>query len=301
MSYKKGILLVFLTAVISGFSIFINKFGVKGINPYVFTFSKNIVVALLLFSIILAFKEIKALKKLKKSQWLNLALVGLIGGSIPFLLFFKGISIISSANAAFIHKLMFLFVAVLAVAFLKERLNKKFLIAAALLLAGNFLLLKFTWTGIGVGEVLVLIATLFWAGENVLSKHLLQTISPRIVAFGRMFFGSLFIFLFLFASGNIAPLASMGAGHWIWVLVTSVLLFGYVITWYTGLKYVDVSVAASVLLVGSVITALLNLIFLHNMVALVHAIGLAAIASGAIIAVYSKKNYAISTATPRCT
>ena len=55
MENKKGLLLVFLTAVISGFSIFINSYGVKGFDSSVFTFSKNIVVALFLFSIIIFF------------------------------------------------------------------------------------------------------------------------------------------------------------------------------------------------------------------------------------------------------
>ncbi len=300
MSYKKGLILVFLTAVISGFSIFINKFGVKGINPYVFTFSKNIAVALLLLSVVLALKEWKTLKELKRPHWLKLLLVGLIGGSIPFLLFFKGLSVISSANAAFIHKIMFVFVAVLAITLLKEKLDKWFFATAALLLLGNFLLLKFSWS-FGFGEFLILLATVFWAGENVLSKHLLKELSPRVVAFGRMFFGSMFILAFLFATGNISHITTLGASHWIWVAITSVLLFGYVFTWYSGLKHVEVSVATCILLLGSVITTLLNLVFLGVTMPFLQVLGMLATTSGVAIVILlaSKKNYAISTATPR--
>jgi len=303
MSYKRGILLVFITAVISGFSIFINKFAVSGIDPFVFTFSKNIFVALPLFSLIIAFKEIKALKMLKRNQWFNLAVVGLIGGSIPFLLFFKGLSIISSANASFIHKTMFVFVAVLAMLFIKEKLNKGFFLAAVLLLVGNFLLLKFVWAGIGLGDILILFATIFWAGENVLSKHLLADITPRVLAFARMFFGSLFILVFLLFTGGISSMATMRLNHWLWVLVTSILLFGYVITWYTGLKEIEVSLATSILLLGSVITTLLNIVFFNSIVSMAQAIGMATLAFGAFLVVFFafKTNYAISTATPRCT
>jgi len=303
MSYKRGLLLVFLTAVISGFSIFINKFGVSGINPYLFTFLKNSIVALLLLSLIIAFQEVKSLKMLKRTQWLNLILVGLIGGSIPFLLFFKGLSIISSANASFIHKTMFIFVAVLAMAFLKEKLNKGFFLAAALLLVGNFLLLRFIWKDIGLGDGLILIATIFWAGENVLSKHLLAGMSPRVLAFGRMFFGSLFTLVFLFITGGITSIGSIGASHWLWILATSILLFGYVITWYTGLKEIEVSLATSILLLGSVITTILDFVFSYSVLTLAQAAGLAAITSGAFLVVIFtiKKNYAFSTATPKCT
>ncbi|MFH1638214.1 MAG: DMT family transporter [Candidatus Woesearchaeota archaeon] len=290
MSYKKGLLLVFLTAVISGFSIFLNKFGVNGINPYFFTFSKNIAVALLLLSVILVMGELKAVKQLKRDQWLKLGLVGLIGGSIPFLLFFKGLSIISSANAAFIHKIMFFFVAVLALIFLKEKINKSFIVAAALLLVGNFFLLRFTWNNLGFGELLILLATLFWAGENVLSKHLLKDLTPKIVAFGRMFFGSIFILAFLMATGNMSA-ANLGLSHWLWIAVTSLLLFGYVITWYTGLKHIEVSTATCVLLLGSVITTVLSSIFLSQAVTISEILGMAAITSGvALTAILASKS-----------
>lgn len=53
MIKNKGYFLVLGTAFISGFSIFINKFGVSVINPYIFTFLKNAVVALILCAIIL--------------------------------------------------------------------------------------------------------------------------------------------------------------------------------------------------------------------------------------------------------
>ena len=49
MNKNKGFLLVLATAFISGLSIFINKFGVSVINPYIFTGLKNIIIALRLF------------------------------------------------------------------------------------------------------------------------------------------------------------------------------------------------------------------------------------------------------------
>ncbi|MBT4175080.1 EamA family transporter, partial [archaeon] len=97
MDKKRGILLVLLTAIISGFSIFINKLGVQGIDPYIFTFLKNTLVAVFLFSIIILAYQYKKLKQLKLKQWFQLALVGLLGGSIPFLLFFKGLTLTSGA------------------------------------------------------------------------------------------------------------------------------------------------------------------------------------------------------------
>lgn len=257
---KKGILLILSTAVISGFAIFINQFGVKQVSPYIFTGLKNIVVALVLFSFILLIKEWKGFKKLRKKDWLFLLFIGLLGGSIPFLLFFKGLSISGGAEAAFIHKLMFLFVAILAPIFLKEKLRANILIGLIFLFLGAVFLFNIKdKLALNPGVLLILAATLFWSIEQILSKKMVSRISPRIVAFGRMFFGSIFIIIFWLFSGQFQLLAEINISQISWVLISSAILFAYVFTWYSGLKYVPVTFASAVLSLGAPITSLLTL------------------------------------------
>ena len=222
---SKGMLLVFATAIISGFAIFINSYGVKSFDPYLYTFLKNLVVALFLVGLLLGLKEFKQLKKLKKKDWLLLAIIGLIGGSIPFLLFFKGLSLTTAASGSFVHKTMFIYVAILAGVFLKEKLPSRLLIAGALLLMGNLYFLKFLPSGVQTGDLLVLAATLFWAVENTISKYALRTLSPRIVAFGRIGIGSGFIALFLLFTGGFGSISLLIALHWPWGLISARFLF----------------------------------------------------------------------------
>lgn len=258
---SKGIILVFGTAIISGFAIFLNSFGVKGFDPYLYTFLKNALVALFLVGLLLGVKEFSNLKKLRKRDWFLLAIIGLVGGSIPFLLFFKGLSMTAVASGAFIHKTMFIYVAILAAVFLKEKIPNRLFIAGALLLMGNLYFLKFLPVSLQIGDLLVLTAALFWAVENVISKYALKTLSPRIVAFGRMGIGSIFIALVLLFTGGFSAISTLTALHWQWVLISGIILFGYVTTWYTGLKYIKVSTATIILLLGSPITLLLTFIF----------------------------------------
>src|SRR4030066_438213 len=258
---NKGLLLVLGTAAISGFAFFFNSFSVKGFDPYLYTFLKNLVVALFLVGLLLGLKKFKQLKKLKKKDWLLLAIIGLVGGSIPFLLFFKGLSLTTAASGAFIHKTMFIYVAILAAVFLKEKIPSKLFITGALLLVGNLYFLKFLPVSFQMGDLLVLAATLFWAVENIISKHALKTLSPRTVAFGRMGIGSIFIAIFLIFTGGFSTVSTLTVLHWQWVLISAVILFGYVTTWYTGLKYTNVSTATIILLLGSPITSLLTFIF----------------------------------------
>ncbi|MBU4502020.1 MAG: DMT family transporter [Nanoarchaeota archaeon] len=279
---KKGINLIFLTALISGVSIFVNKLGVTGINPYIFTFGKNIIAMVFLFSMILLFKNFNQIKKLKRKEWIKLSVIGLLGGSIPFLLFFKGLSMTSGATAAFIHKTMFIYVVILASIFLKEKINKKILAGVFILMLGNLLLLKINNFAFNTGDLLVLVATLFWATENTISKYVLKTIPSKIVAFGRMSFGSLFILIFLVISGNVKNMVVLTTSEVLWIILTSGFLFLYVFTWYSGLKHVKVSLATSILLLGSPITTLLSISFLGTVITLTQLIGILLVPLGVL-------------------
>jgi len=152
-------------------------------------------------------------------------------------------------------------VAFLAIFFLKEKIDKKFLFGGLILFFGNLILLKKLPHSLNLGDFLVFLATLFWALENVISKYALRELKGRIVAWGRMFFGSFFIFLFLLNTNQLHLISGFTLEQINWVIITAIILFGYVMTWYSGLKYIPVSQATVILLFGSSITTLLSLIF----------------------------------------
>ncbi|MBD3304602.1 EamA family transporter [Candidatus Woesearchaeota archaeon] len=285
---KKGHAFVLLTALISGVSIFVNKFGVEGINPYLFTWSKNILVVLLLFSLLILFKDLKTFKTLNNKQWLKLVAIGFFGGSIPFLLFFKGLSMSPSSTAALLHKSMFIFVSALAVLFLKEKMNKGFIVAAILLFAGNLFLLKLTNLSFGIPELLILIAVLFWSTETIISKNTLKELPSNVVAFGRMFFGAIFILIFLLATGNMGQFLELTLPQLGWIALTSAFLLLYVTTWYAGLKYTPASVAASILVLGSAITTILSIAYAGSF-SIVEILGIGLISAGVITAICTSR------------
>jgi len=260
MHQTKGILYVLTTAIISGVSIYVNGLAVKFANPYVFTGIKNLLVGLAFLSLILLVKEWKSIKALKRKDWLRLILIGLIGGSIPFLLFFQGLSLTMAVKGSFIHKTMFIYVSFLAIIFLKEKLNKSLLLGLGALLVGNVLFLQIKPQALQMGDLLILIATLFWAIEIIIAKKALKNLSPKIVAWGRIFFGAMFIFTFLMVTGQAGQIFSYSLIQWQWILITSVFLFAYVFTFYHGLKYVRASVATAILALGAPITGLITLI-----------------------------------------
>lgn len=303
MSQGKGLVLVFLTAVVSGVSIFVNNFAVKGFNPFVFAFLKNVIVAAFLLSLIVLLREWPSVKGLSRKQVGKLAAIGLIGGSIPFLLFFYALKLTTAINAGFIHKTLFLWASVFALFFLKERLDKRFAAAAFLLLAGNFIL--FDISSFALPEILVLGATLFWAAEITLSKHVLKDLPGSIVAFGRMFFGSIFILAFLALTGQSSGLFELTLEQWAWAVISSLFLLAYVFTWYSGLKHLPVHKATTVLLLAQPVTVALSFAFLGKAVSVHQVLGLLLILAGVFLVtgygflVHNTKTKGLSIATER--
>lgn len=261
--HRKGVYFALATAVISGFSIYINKFAVMEMkDPFVFTTVKNLAVALMLLALVILPKALPQLRSLSGKHWLTLGAIGCIGGSIPFLLFFYGLSLSTAPSAAFIHKTLFIWVAILAVFFLGERPGKFHIAALVTLVGGNILLLGWpsSWA-LGQAELLVFVATMLWAVEAIIAKRVMGQVSSNVAAFGRMFFGAIVMLIFLALTGKLDIVAILSGQQLGWIAVTSLFLFGYVSCYYAGLKYAPASIVASILVLGSVITSLLYAVF----------------------------------------
>ena len=137
MSNEKGIMFGFITALISGVSIFVNSFGVSLSDPFVYTTIKNALVVVFILSTFFIFKNMRELSALTKKQIAQLVIIGLIGGSVPFLLFFYGLSLGIASVSSFIFRSLFIFASLMAVFYLKEKIDHRFFIGALIVFIGN--------------------------------------------------------------------------------------------------------------------------------------------------------------------
>ncbi|MFC1687115.1 DMT family transporter [Patescibacteria group bacterium] len=257
--------LALATAVISGVATFVAKKAVTVVSdPVVFTLLKNAIVAMLLIGLAVVFTKFKELKGLRKKDWTKLIAIGVVGGSIPFILFFTGLTMTTAVSAGMIHKTLFIWVALLAVPFLKERVGWKQAAAFILLIGGSFALGGFKGFQFGIGELMVLVATLFWAVENIIAKKALANLSSLLVAGARMVFGSVILLAVVGFQGNLSLIGGLNAEQWIWTLIPALFLIGYVTTWYTALKHAPASLVASLLVPAALITNVLSLVFLDK-------------------------------------
>lgn len=260
----KGIKFAILTAIISGISIFVNKFAVSAIKPpLIFTMSKNIMVGILILTILLISKKWQLVKKLKKQEIIKLSFIGLIGGSIPFYLFFEGLSQTSAINSNLIHKSLVFWVTLLSLRFLREKLNFKQVLAVLILFSSNLVIGGFEGFTFNQGELMILGATLFWAVENIIAKKTLKTVDADIVTGARMGLGSMVLLVFaLIKYPGFVDKISLDGTQLFWLILTCLTLLGYVMSWYRALKYEKVITVTAVLVGATIVTNLLSAIFI---------------------------------------
>jgi len=256
-----GIAAAAVTAIVSGFAVFINGYGVRRFpDATIYTTAKNLVAGALLLGL-LASTSSAASTRLPRTggqRW-GLLAVAVVGGSIPFVLFFEGLSRASSTDAAFIHKTLVAWVAVLAVMLLRERITALHVGAIGLILAGQAAVRG----GVGLpvadtGELMILAATWLWAVEVIVAKRLLRDLAPLTVGAARMAAGSVVLIGWVAVTGRLGDLASLSASQLAWALLTGVLLTAFVAGWHYALSLAPAVDVTAVLVGGALVTAILD-------------------------------------------
>jgi drug/metabolite transporter (DMT)-like permease len=260
-----GITLAFVTAAISGVSVFVNGYGAKRFaGPTIYTTEKNTVAFLLLASALVLTRSRSRARpvpapRLARRDLAALVTVGVIGGGVPFILFFEGLARASSTDAAFVHKTLVVWVALLAVPLLHERFRPWHAAAIALLVIGQAALAS----DLGAlradrGTTMIFAATLLWSVEVVVAKRLLERVEPLTVGVARLGIGLGVLFGWLAVRGTLGNMWPVsGAALW-WALVTGTLLAAYVATWFAALARAPAIDVTAVLVAGALVTAVLD-------------------------------------------
>ena len=269
MNYNRGIKYALVTAVFSGFAIYFNGIAVRTVgDPLAFTTLKNLGVGMILAVLvgIKIFRNRSLLITLAPRDWLRLLLIGVIGGSLPFYLFFKGLSITPAASGAIIHKTLIFWVALWAIPFLHEKLTIRQVLALGLVFGSSFIVGGITSLSFGTGEMMILAATILWAVENIIAKVALRKVDADVVVGARMIFGSLLLFAATIFTGKMSLISQLTPSQWGLTLTSIAFLTGYVMSWYRALREAPATLVATVLTLGALITNVLSAVFITHSV-----------------------------------
>lgn len=292
----KGTIFAIVTAIISGIAIPINKLFVVDMDPIVFTATRALMIGLVFLVIGLKKREFN--KKKNKFNLSYLLTIGIIGGGLAFYIYFSGLQLTTSARGAFLHKTLPIFTTILAFSFLKEKISKKQLLALGLMFLGSVIIyfdkilpnIEF-WSNPSLGDLLVLAAAFLWAVENIFSKKVMKDgESNVVVSFARMFVGSLFLFGLILILGKIDVLLSLTLIQVRNLIISTVILFGYVFFWYSSVKLINVSKAATILLIAPVVSTILGILMFNEPTPILQLIGSILILLGGYIVVSKTKS-----------
>jgi drug/metabolite transporter (DMT)-like permease len=295
-----GVIVAGVTALISGLAVFANSYGVHAVRQAaVYTTAKNLLSALILLAgfglahlwrgrrwqASAAAAEVAPHgigAKRQWAHWLGLAYVGVVGGGVAFVLFFVGLAHTRAEPAAFLHDTLVVWVAVLAFPVLRERLSPWNVAAIVLLVAGQTAVVGGVGhLVVGEGQLLVLGATALWAVETVVAKRLLVSTGPSALGTTRMAVGAVVLVGYVAVTGHFGTLVGLDRHQLGWVLLTGVLLAGYVGSWMVALARARAVDVTSVL-AGSVIVTALCQAAAGTAKLAPEAVGLVLVAAGAL-------------------
>lgn len=296
-SELKGTILAVLAAIVSGIAIPANKLFIVHLDPTVFTALRAIIIGLI-FLLISLYQSKSAHKKFKKVSWKYLVAIAVIGGAFAFLLFFNGLQLTTASSGAFLQKTLPLYVALLAFVFLKEKISKKLLYGLIAMFIGTILIYASQiqpaalWSNPSLGDILIIGATVLWAIETIIAKRaMLLGETNFVVSFARMFFGGLILFGFVLLFGKLSIIFALTMQQWINILISTVLLFAYVLFYYWSIKHINATKTTGLLLIAPVVSLFGALIIFGEPTPLIELAGSALVLIGAYLAIGVKSEF----------
>lgn len=250
-----------LAAVISGISIWVNSLGVTAVirDATLYTTLKNAVVAVIvLVTLLFVGRQRAELSRLRPRQAAWLAALAVVGGAVPYVLFFEGLRLTTATTGSLLNHLQFAAVAVLALVFLRERLAAPAWLAVGVLLVASFIGVNLHAVQFGRGALLVLASTILFAAGFTIAKHLLKDLSTQTVMTAKMAGGSVLLLLYSAFTGHLRPVSHLSAAQWEWVLMTGILLAAFTAAILLAIKHAPVTAVLAIGTAAPLITLALQ-------------------------------------------
>lgn len=174
----KSIILLFLTAIIWGFAFVAQKVGAQFVGAFTFNGVRFLLGTLSLFPVIMLFEK----EKVSKEKFRKTLKAGIIGGIVLFLAStFQqyGVEITNSAGkSGFITGLYTVFVPIAAFLFMKKKTNVLTWVGAVFAVGGLYLLCMTGDEKVGIGDLVLLVGTVFWTVHILVIDRFVAEISP---------------------------------------------------------------------------------------------------------------------------
>jgi drug/metabolite transporter (DMT)-like permease len=258
------------TACMWGINILVFKHGIQEVNPWVFNALRLIFATVTLGLLTWIESRIRPVPKREFSK-INVFAFAMLTGFLYLLFFVRGVSMTTAGNTALIMSAMPMWTALLSFVFVKERLPGITWIGLLITFIGTVLVTTQSGGKVSfaseyfVGNLLILSGSLAWASGTVLSRPLLQTVSPLQLAFWSAM---------ITTPMHLIIIAPQIAENWVkathWITLLEIIYSGVFSTglayasWHVGVRILGGSHAAVYQNVVTLVAVLGGWLFLHE-------------------------------------
>lgn len=276
MKLKTFLELLALVFIWSGSWIAI-KWGLTEIPPYSLTFFRFLVACPVIVTITYYLEGSKSLK-INKKEIITFSILGLLGITLTQAIQVFALKFTTAINSSILINFNVPFIAIFAMIFLGESINKKTAFGIFVSFVGAVIIVvNGSLSGfqrINIGDVLIVLTGIFWAAYSVAGKKTMEQRTPLSMTSLSFIFGTIFLFpLALFESkfSFIGRLTELGIGS---VLYLSLLCSVYAyICWNRSMKCEKASNVAMFLYFVPVVTAILAWFLLGEIITIFTVIG----------------------------
>lgn len=234
------------------------------------------------FSWLLARHPSKTLK-LFRMNWKDGVIIG-GANAVAAGFWFQSINILGSTLTAFIVRFSTIFIIILGILFLKEKLHIHDVIGMLIAVAGALVISFTSGDYLRTGTVIALLASFAIAIHQVLSKVYVKTIDPLTLVSLRTLYTTLFLLIYAAAFSKLQPFPLQQVPLLaVAVLLNAVLGF---IFFYKALELLDVSKVAIIRTLDPFVVVVYALILFRSLPALDELLGGTLVVTGVLVTMY---------------
>jgi drug/metabolite transporter (DMT)-like permease len=271
-----------------GINILVFKHAIKDLNPWVFNALRLIFATVTLGLLVWIESRIRPVPKREFSKFRVFAF-SMFTGFFYLLFFVSGISRTTAGNTALIMSAMPMWTALLSFLFLIERLPRITWLGLLITFIGTVLVTTYSGSKVSfaseysIGNLLILLASLTWASGTLLSRPILNAVSPLQLAFWSAL---------ITTPMHLIIIAPQIAENWVkatqWITLLEIIYSGVFSTglayasWHVGVRILGGSHAAVYQNVVTLVGVIGGWLFLHEQPVVTQIVGGALIVLGLV-------------------
>ncbi len=249
------------------------KVALREIPPYSLAFLRFSLASPILF-IIALFKEGKENMKIRLDELPTYSILALSGVTLLYVTEFTALKYTTAINASILINVSVIFIALFAFFFIGEKLRRKEWVGIIISFIGVTLIvsngsLSFFHESTFIGDILIIVSSVFWAIYSIVGKKFLETREPLVVTTYAFILGAIFLFPFSLYEGITSVIPKISIMGWISIAYLAIFcsVFAYVV-WYQAIKEEQASKVAVFLYLIPLFTAFFANIFLGERITL---------------------------------